>query len=200
MDLKTIERLKKMEGEVRGICLKSDWDFVFRRYGKEGIKKLEEKMAEIEIPIKYQEINTTKFYPVGWDGISILAIKEIFNLKNEDFEKLGREEVKTSFFLKIFIRYLTNLNNLATEAPKMWRKHYTVGDLEISLIDLTNQKAIVRLKNFDFFPEFCLTIGAYFAQLLEMATRKKVSCKETMCTFTGGDCHEFLLSWTNEEK
>lgn len=200
MDLKEIEKLKKMPGEVRGICLKSDWDFVFRRYGEEGIKKLEEGMAKIGIPIKYQQINTTKFYPVGWDGISILVIKEIFNLKNEDFEKLGREVLKTSFFLKIFIRYLTTLNNLAKEAPKMWRKHYTVGDLEIPLIDPTNHKVIVRLKNFDFFPDFCTTIGAYFAQLLEMATRKKVSYQEIKCTFSGDEYHEFLLTWFDDKK
>jgi hypothetical protein len=189
------KKLMEIKGEARGITLKVDWETILKEKGKEGIKKLEEKMAELGCPLKYEEIKEMDFYPIGYEAISILAIKEIFGLDEKDLENLGAKAVKFSIFLRIFMKYSFSHRLLIEEAPKMWRRHYTVGDLEVVKFDEKEKIAIIVLKNFSLHREFCATLKGYFSKIVEITLGKPINCKETKCTFLGDQYHEFLLTW-----
>ena len=42
----------KVKGEVRGAGLKVDWEFILREKGEEGLKRVEDRMAELGFPLK----------------------------------------------------------------------------------------------------------------------------------------------------
>lgn len=189
------KKLMETEGEARGANLKTDWEVILSRYGDEGLKKLEAKMAELGYPIKYDEIETMNFYPIGLDALSILSIKETFNLSDQELKKLGAAAVKFSLFLKILIKYFPSLNLLAKEAPKMWREHYSVGDLEVVETNEKEKYIILRIKNFGFHPAQCANLQGYFSKILQMAVKAPVTCEETKCTFRGDAYHEFMIKW-----
>lgn len=189
------KKLMDTAGEARGINLKTDWEVVLSKYGKEGLEKLEAKMAELGYPVKYNEIRTMDFYPVGLDVLSILSIKEVFNLGDQELKELGAAAVKFSLFLKVLIKYFPSLNLLAKEAPKVWRKHYSIGDLEMVETNEKERRAVLRIKNFGSHPAQCANLQGYFSKILQMAVKAPVTCEETKCTFRGDAYHEFVIKW-----
>jgi len=192
---KEAEKLMKIEGEVRGVALKVDLDFVLEKKGKEGLKKVEDKMAEIGYPLKYKEIRPMDFYPMGLSAIFLLAIKEIFNFDKKDLEEWGRSVVKFSIFTKIFMKYFGSLKLIAEQVPKIWQKHYTIGDLEMFEFSEEKRYVILKLKNFYISPIHCGIYTGYFAKTTEMVVKSPVTCKETKCMFQGDEYHEYLLTW-----
>jgi len=189
------KELVKIKGEARGVTLKTDWDFILLKKGKEGLEKLEAKMAELGFPIKHKEIKVMNFYPIGMDAISMLAIKELFNFDEKDFEELGAYELKLSFFLKIFLKYFSSLQLMAKEAPKAWQEHYTVGKLQISEINEEKAYIVLRIENFNIHPLYCFVLKGYFSKIIQMAVKTPVTCQETKCPFKGDKYHEFLIKW-----
>jgi len=189
------QKLMKIKGETRGVTLKSDREVILRKKGKEGLSKLETMMAELGFPIKYEEIRTMDFYPIGLDVLSVLTIKEVFNLDEKQLEELGATAVKFSLFLKIWMRYFFSIRLLAKEAPKMWRRHYTVGELEVSETNEKEKYAVLKLKNFALHPAYCVTLRGYFSKILQIAVKSPVICEEIKCTFKGDEYHEYLIKW-----
>ena len=189
------QKLTEIKGEARGMTIKVDWEFVFRKEGKKGLKKLEDKMAELGYPIKYKEIEPMDFYPIGIDAISMLVIKELFNYDDKELEEMGSSVVKFSLFLKIFMRYFGSLRLIARQIPEMWRKHYSIGDLTMPEFSEEKRYVVLRLENFHVHPIYCNTLKGYFIKVTEMVMKATVTCEENKCTFKGDKYHEFLLKW-----
>lgn len=189
------QKLMEVKGEARGMTLKTDWQFILLKEGKEGLKKLEDRMAELGVPIKYKEIKSMDFYPIGLDVISMLAIKELFHFDEKDFEEMGGSAIKFSLILKIFMKYFVPLRSIANQVPKMWREHYTIGDLEMPEFSEGEKYIILRLKNFRVHPIYCISTKGYFSKIAEMLVKSSVDCEETKCVFRGDEYHEFLLKW-----
>lgn len=189
------DELMKMKGEARGITMKTDWEVVRQDYGDEGLKKVEARMAELGYPVKYSELKTMDFYPIGLDAISVFAIREIFNWDDEQVAELGAKAMKVSLFLKLFFKYFPAVGLLVRETPKMWRKYYSVGDLEITEFHEKEKYAIIALKNWPIPFPWCLTLRGYFSKILQIALNAPVTAKETKCVVLGDGYHEFLLTW-----
>ena len=186
--------MMEMKGEARRVSIKGNWDAILKKEGEEGLKKLEEKMAEVGYPLKYNEIKAMAFYPTGLDAISIAAIKEIFNYTDKDLEEIGALSVNFSWFFKIFLKYFGSLSLIADQVPKMWKNYYTVGSLEV--VDYSEEKRYVIMRLKDYFVKFgCPTIKGYSKKVLNMILKKPVICEETKCTLRGDEYHEFLLKW-----
>jgi hypothetical protein len=190
-----VRKLMDLNGESRGIAIKDDFEYVFQRKGVEGVKMLENELESFGCPIKYEDIKTMQFYPVGLEAVIMLATKKLFNYDKEDFKKLGEFSSKLSFIIRIFIKYFGSLETIARESPKMWRKYHTVGDPTVLEFSEEKRYAILRVENFDLVPIYCQMLTGYFSSLLQMVVKGSVVCKETKCTFKGDDYHEFLLKW-----
>jgi len=146
-------------------------------------------------PLEYKEIKTMSFSPVGLSVIFVTTIKEIFNFDKEDFKKWGVSVVKFSLIMKIFMKYFVSLKLISGQVSKIWREHYTIGDLEMSEYSEEERYAILRLKNFRLSNIYCNIYEGYFAKTAEMVVKAPVTCKETKCMFKGDEYHEFLLTW-----
>lgn len=185
----------QIKGESRGVTLKVDWEYILQEKGEKGLRKLEAKMAELGYPLKYKEIKPMHFYPIGMDVLSMLAIKELFNYDEKKLEEMGGSVVKFSLFLKVVLKYFLSIRAFAKEVPKMWRRHYTIGDFKAVEINEKKKYVILRLENFQTHAIFCPIIRGYLAKVLGMAVKSSASCKETKCAFKGDEYHEFLLKW-----
>ena len=190
-----LDKLMKIEGEVRGVAIKGDGEFILKEKGEEGLKQLEEAMAKLGCPIKYKEIESTHFYPLSWDAINLLTLKRLFNFDNKKIQELGKFLTKTSLVLKLFMKYFVSLEKVLKEVSRMWKKHYTIGDIKVVKIDKERKRLILRVENFRVHPLYCQVFIGYFSGVTQMIVRNEPVCEETKCMFRGDSYHEFLIKW-----
>jgi hypothetical protein len=193
---KEFDELMKLEGEAKGVPFKTEANFILKREGGQGLKKLEDTMAKLGYPIKYRKMRSMNLYPLGLLAVNLLAIKRLFNYDNKKFQEMGSVEAKTSsLIIRLFMKYFVSIERAAKEISKMWRKHYTTGDLKIIEYDKKKKYAILRLKDFRCSSLFCQDLIGYFPSVLQMIIGSKVNCEEVKCIHRGDEYHEFLLKW-----
>jgi len=190
-----LDKLKKLKGKVRGMSFKTTEEFILKEKGKDGLKKFEEAMAMLGYPIKYQEIKPMDFYPLWADALKLLVIKRLFDFNNKKFQEMGRFESKISLIMRIFIQYFVSLKKAVKEAPRLWKKYFTVGDLKVVEFDEQKRYVVFRIENFHHHPLSCEAQKGYFPSILQIIVKKPVSCEETKCIHRGDEYHEFLMKW-----
>lgn len=190
------ERLMKTEGEGRGMNLKDDAEFVSRKEGKEGLKRLEEELKKIGCPIKYEKLRRLDFYPLGWRAISLLAIKKVFGWRDKEFRELGGFTVSFPLIIKIYMKLFHSPETIIKRAPKMYHEYFTKGELTISDYSEEKKYAIVEIRDLSLHPIFCLVVEGYLENIVRMVVGiKEVKCQETKCSFRGDEYHEYLIEW-----
>jgi len=189
------KKLMEIKGESRGMAIKDDFEYVLQEEGKEGVKKLEDELARLDYPIKYEDIKPMKFYPVGLEAVIMLATKKLFNYDKEDFKKLGEFSARLPLIIRIFMKYFISLNTIAKEAPKMWRRYHTVGDPKVVELSEEKRYAILKVENFNLVSIYCQMLIGYLSSLIQLVVKTPVIGKETKCTFRGDEYHEFLFKW-----
>ena len=191
----TADRIMKFSAKVLGMGLETHGKYIEEREGKKGLKKIEEKMKKLGYPLKFEEIKTFKYYPVGLADLVIIVAKEIFNWTEKDIFEMGNVAPKYSLFTKILAKYFLNLEQTTKEIPKYWRKHFTEGELEIEL-HKKEKNAIVHLEYNITHPLVCIFFAGYFLRIATYVIKSpKINIKETRCQFKGDSYHEFLISW-----
>jgi len=188
-----IKEFLKLKGEIRGIGFKTEAKFILEEEGEEGLKKLEDQMAKLGYP--YNEIKTMDFYPVGLLAVALVVIKRLFNYDDKKFQEMGKFEAKSSLIIRLFMKYFVSLERVAKEAPKMWRKYYTIGDLKVPEVNQEKRYIIIRIENFSLHPILCQVLIGYFLSIVKMVLKSEVVCEEAKCVFRGDECHEFLMRW-----
>jgi len=189
-----IKEVMAVKGEVRGIVFKTDADFVLKEKGKESLKAVEEELARIGYPINYQKLKTMNFYPLGVRVLSLLVIKKVCHFSNKDIERMGAYAPKASFVVKLFARFFFSVAKTAEQAPKMWRKHYTIGRLTAESHE-KERYTVVRLHDLTIHPILCSYLSGYFATIVQMVVNAPVKTTEIKCSHRGDEYHEFLMKW-----
>ncbi len=193
-----IEKLIKIDVQARGVVFKTDTEYILAHEGEDGLKKLEEELEKLGYPIKYKEIKSMEFYPAGLRVLSLLAIRKTFNFDDEKIKNMGLVATKKSIIVKLFIRFFLSVKEvLFKEAPRIWQKHWTKGEIVPIELDEKKKYAILQLKNFNLHPLYCSAyLRGYFSGILQMLVKSpKITCQETKCTFKGDECHEYLIKW-----
>ena len=193
-----IKKLMEIKGQVRGVVLKTDAEYVLGEKGEEGLEKIEEELGKLGHPFNYREIKNMDFYPAGLRALSLLVIKKIFNFDDERIKNMGSVATKRSLIIKLFIRYFFSIKRVFfKESPRIWQKHWTLGELVPVELDEEKKYAILKLKNFSLHPLYCsVYLRGYFIGILQMLVKtKEITCQETKCPFRGDEYHEYLLKW-----
>jgi len=193
-----IKRLMEIEGQVRGVVLKTDAAYVLAEKGEGWLKKIEEEIEKLGHPLNYQKIKSMDFYPVGLRVLSLLAIKKTLNFDDEKIKDMGLVATKKSLIIKLFVRYFLSVERVFfQEAPRIWQKHWTRGTLVPVELSEEKKYGLLRLKDFDLHPLYCsVYLCGYFPGILQMLVKSpKITCQETKCSFKGDGWHEYLLKW-----
>ncbi len=188
-------KLMSLKGEVKGNGMKTHAKFILEKEGKEGLKKLEEAMAQIGYPVKYDKIKATALYPLGAEALTLVAIKRLFNYDKETFIEMGKFHAKFSLIIRLFMRYFFSPQRIQKEAPKIWKSYFTVGRLEVLDLDMERKSVIFRIYDFKFHPIHCILLLGIFPTVLQMIFKNPVKCEETKCIHRGNQYHEFILKW-----
>jgi len=176
--------------------MKSYGAYILEEEGEEALKKLEEVMEKIGYPIKYKEIETLGFYPIGMEAVTFLAIQTLFDYDETKFREMGGFELSSSLLMKIFMKYFISLEKAAEELPRIWEQHFSLGSLKLVELNKEERYLIVRLTDFCIHPLHCTVLIGVLVNAVRMITKcKEVVCEETKCMHQGDDCHEFLLRW-----
>lgn len=191
------KKLMAIEGEVRGETFKTDMSFILKEKGEEGIKRVEEEFERLGCPIKYREIKAMDFYPVGMRAFSLLVIKKTLNFDDEKIKEMGIFATKVSLIIKLFVKYFFSAEKVFfKEAPRMWRKHWNIGELEPVEFNQEKKYGIIRLKNFNIHSIYCSYFKGYLSGVLQMLVKaSQITCEETKCSFQGDEYHEYLIKW-----
>lgn len=187
--------LMNLEGKVKGTGIKTHGEFILKEEGEEGLKKLENTMVRLGYPIKFKEIRATTLYPFGAEAVILVAIKRLFNYDNKKFQEMGKFHAKSSLIIRLFMKYFVSLQRMAKEGPKIWRRYFTVGDLEAVEINEEKKRLIFRVQNFKFHPLHCQILMGSLPTIIQMILGKPVIYEETKCLYRGDDYHEFLVKW-----
>ena len=191
-----IKKFMGIPGEVKGLFLITKADYVRKNQGEDGVKRLEQAMADFNYPLKYKEIKPAAFYPLGLFMFHFTALHRLFGYDEKRFSEMGIAEAKNSSpLIRIFLSHLVSLERLAQVVPKMWRDQFSIGSLKAVKIDRGGKQFAVRLDDFTGDPYMCSSLEGYFSGILNMVVGKAVSCQETKCVHQGDPCHEFLLKW-----
>ena len=189
------DELMRIKGEIRGVSIKSDLEFILKERGSEDLNKIEKTITNFGYPIAYKEIQILNFYPLGLDAIIMLLAKRMLDFENKDFQKMGRYEAKLSLIMRLFMRYFYSIDRFAKEISSIWRKYFTVGDIKIIEFSKEKKYVILRIENFLCHPLFCQSLIGYFPVVLGMIVKGSVDCEETKCVYRGDEYHEFLMKW-----
>jgi hypothetical protein len=187
------DRLMKIKGKTKGSEFLTLKKYIKAKYGKEKVKELEKKMAELGYPLHFDEIRPAHWYPEALNDLAMIVAKETFNWK--DLFEFGYNSPIFSFGLKVLVKFLP-LPLFLKEFPKIWRKFVDVGTIEIPQFSEKEKYVIVRLKNYKFHPEMCRYFEGFFLRMSEYFIKsEKITIKETKCIHKDDPYHEFIVKW-----
>ena len=195
LNSKIAKKLIGIKGEVRGVALKTDSDFIFRKAGKQAVLAVEEELKALGVLLEYKKISSLNFYPLGLRALSLLAAQKVMNLSDEGIKEMGTSAPKTSLILKLFMQYFLSIRRTFNEMPNIWGKHYTIGKLIPLSMDEENKTASLRLEDFHLHPIFCQYATGYFSKIIEIVVKSPAKCKEVKCFFHGDKSHDFFMRW-----
>jgi len=192
----TAKELMNIKGNIRGEGMLTDIEYIRYCKGEKGVKMLEEKLKELGQPINFKKIRPMEWYPVGWDVLKILCLKDIFNWNDKDIFKMANFAPKVSFLVKMLMKYFFSAERSFKESPKYWKQHFDFAELEAYRYNEKEKFMIFRVKNFKTHPIMCVVIAGYFLRMAQFVLRsEKISIKETKCVFKGAPYEEYLISW-----
>lgn len=191
-----VAELLRIPGDVRGIAIKPNWDYIAAMQGKHAIGKLEERMRALDIPLSYHTIVPMKFYPIGYDVIGMALMEDELHMDAEDFFQMGMFGVKSSLLLKILLKYFISSELTIAQAPNVWRKHYTVGNLSAAEASDKERRVALRLTEFSMYRKhLCHNLRGYFSGIWKMVVNRDVAVTERSCELEGSSFHEFIIQW-----
>jgi len=190
-----VNELMSLKGEVKGTGIKTHGEFILKEEGEEGLKKLEETMANLGYPIGFKKVRATTLYHFGVEAIILVAIKRLFNYDDKKFQEMGKFHAKVSLIIRLFMKYFISLERMAKEGQKLWRRYFTIGELKVVEIDERGRHLSFRVENFKFHPLHCQILIGSLSTIIQMIIGKPVTYEEVKCLHRGDDHHEFLVTW-----
>ncbi len=192
----TVKRLRDFPGNVKGEVFRTHADYIRKKEGEHGLKKLQERMESLGASIDFDKIKSFEWVSEGMSSLTIIIAKDTFGWSDEEVFEMGRFAPKTSFIIKVMIQYLVSMDRLFDSAEKYWDKHYDFGGLEKVEYNKEEKKMVIREKDFKTHPVVCIYHAGYYKGLSEFAIKSdKVDVKETACVHHGADYNEFTITW-----
>jgi hypothetical protein len=193
----TVESLQKIKGSVKAGVLQTDKIYIELQNAESGISLVEKEMEIMGYPFQYSSLKSpTDLVPLSLRIASLLAISKVFHLEDEQIRDIGRLATRSSFFTKLVLRYLVNLDKMAKEIPRHWQRHFDVGFMDPCELHEDQRFLIARLRDFYCHPIFCTYLSGYIIGLVELVGNyTNITVQEMKCQHRGDDYHEFRVTW-----
>lgn len=191
------EEAKKImgtKGQVKGTVFQTDAEYIKRKWGPEGLKRVEEKLMNLGYPIEYKNIKALEWYPLGQRLLSLLATKESLNLTDEDITLMGNTAPKLSFIIKLILKSFVSVEVAFARAPDMWAKHFSVGKLE-SEFHGKEKYGWIFLNEIELHPLWHKYLEGYFRRIAQFALGEDAECVAPDKPPRDDKQHVFKIIW-----
>lgn len=192
-----IEKALRIKGEASGMCLLEDKNFILEHFGEEKVKELEKEISKIiGQEFSYNKVKSHQNYPFYLSLFATLFLYYNYGKDEELIRNFGKESIKFSLLVKLFLRYVFSPNGVLKYGPQLWRKYFSIGDLEVEKFDEKERVAVIILKNFNTHPLYCKEVEGAIEQLFSYVIKSdKLKNEEIECVFRGGKVHKFKITW-----
>ncbi len=192
---KEAEILRKKGKDARGEILVNLINYIKKKEGDNGYKKIVEKLKELNYEIDLDNIKSNEWYPKRINVLIYLICIEIFNWTEKDIFEIGSTTAKVSGLGKVFIKYFMSLEKMCDNIPQYWSRFLDFGRAEVVTIKKDERYYIGRLIDFDMHPIECEYIKGFLTQITSFVVEGDIKAEETKCLHKGDSCHEFKISW-----
>ncbi len=183
-------------GQTKGITFQTAYEYINRRKGEEGVKKIEEKMRELGYDFSFSDIDNYSWYSEGKSVLVIYLTRPVFGWGDDDIHDMGYSAASISRILKVAMSFVS-LQRTFNHAQKIWSKHYDFGNIEVIKLDKENKEAKAKLHDYHF-PYMSDYFCGYFSKLVELLTgASEVKAAHQPCESEDGKpCDEFTIVWS----
>ena len=189
------DELIQKPGQVRGAVFETDAEYVKNRYGQEGLEKVMASLEAAGHPIRYANVNSMEWLPLGLRALSLLVIKDVFKWNDGEIKEMGDAAPKYSFIVKLLMKFFVSPRVAFNHAPEYWVKHYDTGRLLAVELDEEKGHAVIHLHDFKVHPVYCKYLEGYFQRLFKfMYPSSLIEINETKCMCNGDTYHEFIVN------
>jgi hypothetical protein len=188
--------IASIPGNIRGSAFLSDAENAKRRLGTKGVQKFMKAMEGVGYPIAYEKMRAMQWYPLGLRLLSFAVLRDTFAWTDNDFREMGDNAPKYSFIVKLMMKFFISPEAAFRKAPEYWKRHYSIGTLEVGEFDESAKKVILRLKDFNTIDIYYRYLEGFFRRLMQyLRPTDEVRCQEKENTFEGAQYHEFRITW-----
>jgi len=189
-----LKKISQLKGETRGVVFQTDAKYVLMKEGEKGLKKLEEKSEELGFKIPYQTAKSLDWEPLGLRIVSLLLIKDTFNLSDSEIREMGYFAPKVSFIIKLLMKYFVSIKKTIENVPRYWVQHHTVGEIIVDKADEEQKEIIVRMKTPEFHPIFYTYLEGYYERIARF-TNPNMVCQHSKTIIGGESFHIYKIKW-----
>jgi len=118
------DKIMAAPGEIRGLAIKANWDYLRKVKGPEVVLIIEEEFIRLGYPFPYKGIKILSFYAAGYDALLLLMLERFFHVQEDGFVEMGADGVKSSILMKVVIKYFASVEKAVIQAVKIWPRYY----------------------------------------------------------------------------
>ncbi|PIP23375.1 MAG: hypothetical protein COX90_03545 [Candidatus Nealsonbacteria bacterium CG_4_10_14_0_2_um_filter_38_17] len=118
------DKIMAAPGEIRGLAIKANWDYLRKVKGPEVVLIIEEEFIRLGYPFPYKGIKILSFYSAGYDALLLLMLERFFHVQEDGFVEMGADGVKSSILMKVVIKYFASVEKAVIQAVKIWPRYY----------------------------------------------------------------------------
>ncbi len=193
---KEIKRLMQIEGDVKGEVLRASLKYLEDKTGKQGIKKIEEGLSSAGYPLKYNEIDSFKWYKEAYSVSIYLLCLEVLGWTEKDIREMGENAPRLAPFIVMFLNKFVSVNSVFKESSTYWRKHLNFGDIIPLEIDEEKKRIRFKLEGYKFNPITDYYLSGYFLGILRFCIRsKQITIEQTKSVYKDDPYNEYLVLW-----
>ena len=194
-----IQKILEKQGDVRGAVFQTDANYILKVGSTDDLLKVDNQLKEWGVGLQLKDAKPMGWYPVAWRALSLLAVKEVLFFDDVRIREMGKNAPKVSVIVKLFFKLFPDIEKFAQQIPNYWRKHYTIGELEVEKLDKNKRTMVIRLKDFSFHAVMCRYLEGYFEQATKLTRPEDsvITAEETQCSFrNGASFEEYSLGWS----
>ncbi len=193
-----IINLQKKSGNTKGETINYILQYLQKKEGDEAVNKLKENLKELDPSIDLTKVKNFSLVKDSLVVIILLVIKDVFDWTDDDIFKMGKDEPKNSFIVRLLMKYLVSVEKTFERAPDFWRKFYNFGYLEAVEFNETDKYFVLRVYEYDTDPIMCKYLAGFIHTMVSFSMKEEnVVIEETKCIYNGDDCHEYTVKWQN---
>jgi len=190
------DRIMSLPGEARGSSFITDALYVRSRGGDEAMRQIQAETERLGHPIDYDSITGMTWHPLGLRVLSLVVIRDFFDLDDAGLTEMADYAPKRSFIMRMLIRYFVSLKAFAGQFESGWEKHYTVGTLRAEALDERACTMTIRLRDFQMHEVQCPYLAGFIRSTVGfLLPDKRITVVEQKCMFRGDDYHEYRVTW-----